>query len=121
MNRSIRRFAALFAIGALAFSQLAVSAFACPKLAEAAVAVTAAGEEHCDRPDTPNLCDQHCEYGAANVNHAAPDAAPDVLALVLPWRAEPRTSALIAASPLASHLPPAHPPPPRLLFGILRI
>ena len=116
-----RRIPALIAIFALVFSQLAVSAFACPLDVNAPAAMAAMDSEHCDRAPTQNLCDRHCDYGAANVNHAAPDVAPDVLALPLPWRAAPvPVAACIARAPVAT---PArsHSPPALTLFGVLRI
>ena len=117
-----RPFAAAVAIVALLFSQLAVSAFACPRdnVARAMEAMEAMPEGHCEK-QKPNLCGKHCDYGAANVNHASPDAAPDVLALPLPWRAEPLAALAGPAAPVA-RTPRTHPPPPLiLLFGVLRI
>jgi len=114
-----RPFAAAVAIVALLFSQLAVSAFACPR-DNVAQAMEAMAESHCEK-QKPNLCGKHCDYGAANVNQASPDLAPDVLALPLPWRAEPLPLMAVAAAPVA-RTPRNHPPPPLiLLFGVLRI
>jgi hypothetical protein len=117
-----RPFAAAVAIVALLFSQLAVSAFACPRdnVAQAMEAMDSMPEGHCEK-QKPNLCGKHCDYGAANVNQASPDLAPDVLALPLPWRAEPLPALAIATAPVA-RTPQSHPPPPLiLLFGALRI
>ena len=116
-----RRITAAIAIVALLFAQLAVSAFACPLDAPAPAVMAAMDGDDCGGATTPNLCDRHCDYGAANVNHAAPDLAPDVLALPLPWRAEPALAPaafirVVVASPVRSHSPP-----PLELFGVLRI
>jgi hypothetical protein len=113
-----RPFAAALAIAALLFSQLAASAFACPRDGFASAIKTV--ESHCDQ-QKPNLCGKHCEYGAANVNQASPDLAPDILALPLPWRAEAAPVLVVAPAPVA-RTPRNHPPPPLiLLFGALRI
>jgi len=117
-----RPFAATLAIVALVFSQLAVSAFACPRdnVAQAMEAMDSMPEGHCEK-QKPNLCGKHCDYGAANVNQASPDLAPDVLALPLPWRAEP-APAPAAWHRTATRVPTrSHSPPPLALFGALRI
>lgn len=116
-----RRITAAIAIVALLFAQLAVSAFACAMDAPAPSATMSMGGAHCDGMATPNLCDRHCDYGDANVNHAAPDLAPDVLALPLPWRAAP-SPAPAAFTQVALAAPArSHSPPPLELFGVLRI
>lgn len=118
--RRHRAFAAVLAILALLFSQLAVSAFACPNI-QAIVAAMEMPEGHCDKPQ-PNVCNKHCEYGAATVNQVSPDVAPDVLALPLPWRAEPQLVLLPAVDdPVRGHDFRSHSPPPLALFGALRI
>jgi len=120
MARRTRFAAAFLAIFAMLFAQLAVSAFACPLDLQATAPMSMDGE-HCDKVFTPNLCDRHCDYGAASVNHAAPDVAPDVLALPLPWRATfaPAPAAFApAAIDVASR---SHSPPPLALLGFLRI
>ena len=113
-------FAAVLAILALLFSQLAVSAFACPRI-EAVVSAMDMPEGHCEKPQK-NVCTKHCEYGAATVNQVSPDAAPDVLALPLPWRADPQPVILPAGDdPVRGHDLRSHSPPPLALFGALRI
>src|SRR4051812_21686088 len=117
-----RRLAAFIAMFALAFAQLAVSAFACPLGAPQAAAMAMTDGETCDGMSTPNLCDRHCDYGAANVNHAAPDPAPDVLALPLPWRAANVFAPGATVACTAFNVPSrSHSPPPLALFGVLRI
>jgi hypothetical protein len=118
--RRHRAFAAVLAILALLFSQLAVSAFACPRI-EAVVAAVQMPEGHCEKQQ-PNVCHEHCEYGAATVNQVSPDLAPDVLALPLPWRADPRlVLAPVVGDPVRRHDFRSHSPPPLALFGALRI
>lgn len=119
MPRNFRVVAAVVAVFALLFSQLALSAFACPRLADAGPVEMAA--DHCDPAVNVNLCDSHCNYGASNVGYGSPDTAPDIFALPLPWRAE------AAATPAPSARVPrdlaarSHAPPPLALFGALRI
>ena len=119
--RRHRAFAAILATVALLFAQLAVSALACPK--DEVVVEMQSMSEHCQKQQqTPNLCNIHCDYGAANVNHASPDFAPDVLALPLPWRAEPQPIVAPAVDdPVRGHDFRSHTPPPLALFGALRI
>ena len=115
-----RAFAAVVAICALLFSQLAVSAFACPRAIEAAQAAMQMPEGHCGGVPQRNLCDRHCDYGAQTVNQVMPDVAPDVLALPLPWRAEAIVATPVAAPAVAQRFR-SHSPPPLALFGVLRI
>ncbi len=72
---SIRRFrsvAALAAIASLLFAQLAVSAYACPRVQAAKPATMHAGggDAGCDEMDTANpaLCHGHCQYGNQSVD-----------------------------------------------------
>jgi hypothetical protein len=115
-----RRLTAAIAIVALLFSQLAVSAFACPMDAPPA-AMMAMAPDHCEGMATPNLCDRHCDYGAANVSHATPDLAPEVLALPLPWRAVSVTASAASVRIPVAAAARSHSPPPLTLFGVLRI
>ncbi len=122
MNRSLRRFAALFLAATLAFAQLAVSAYACPVGSPMTSSASAAEVSAPGCPDlgNANLCAEHCAYGS--VSSDTPSVALPGLDLApLPWR--------VAASPVSA-LPRAmrdwrlarsmHPPPP-ILFGTLRI
>ena len=119
MARPTRSAAALLAMFALLFAQLAVSAFACPL--DAPAAAMSMDADHCERMATPNLCDRHCDYGAANVSHATPDLAPDVLALPLPWRALPAATPVALPRVDLDAASRSHSPPPLALFGALRI
>lgn len=124
MLRPFRRFAALLAIAALAFAQLAVSAYACPKGIEAQAVQADASTTHdsdCSEGATANLCDSHCAYGAASVSthHADSAPAPDLVLMpvrpavpaVLPAGAEVGTKYLRAP---ATPPPPARPTPLRI-------
>ena len=118
MTRAIRRIAAVFALAAFAFAQIAVSAYACPRtlqpVAEEQPATPA--QDGCPQLSNANLCDQHCEYGSASVGgHADAMPAPDLVPL--PWGV---TAAGLADPPSqvpARHLarPAAAPPPPQPL------
>jgi len=122
MVRRTRFAAALLAMFALLFAQVAVSAFACPlDVANPAAMAATMGGEHCGELATPNLCDRHCDYGAASVNHASPALAPDVLALPLPWRAASLATPVRYAPVDRDPDTRNHSPPPLALFGALRI
>ena len=119
MNRFARRLAAVIAIAALAFAQLAVSAFACPAIAPAP---DMAVMSDCEKPlATPNLCERHCDYGASSVQAASFVAIAPQPAL-LPWRAPTIAMADLAPAARAWLIPTRiEAPPPLLLFGALRI
>lgn len=89
MSRTLRRLAAVLALSALAFAQLAVAAYACPKGLDGQVrAVVPSEPEAPTCPDlaNPNLCERHCDYGASSVtNHPVPFTGPDLAPL--PWSA----------------------------------
>jgi hypothetical protein len=119
MTRLIRRIASAIAIFALAFAQLAVSAYACPMDMPAGAHQTAeTGESGCDMPGTPNLCERHCDYGASSVQASpAPAIAPAPVAA--PW-SEPFISQPFTRA--HAWLQPARiEPPPLVRFGVLRI
>jgi hypothetical protein len=121
MSRRTRVIAALVAVAAIAFSQLALSAFACSRdLARFAMAVEMP-QGHCDQGGNTNLCDSHCDYGASNVGHAWLEAPADVLALPLPWRAQAVTSPAPSTRLPHDLSARSHTPPPLALFGALRI
>jgi|CXWL01.1.fsa_nt_gi hypothetical protein len=122
MTRTFRRLAALLAAGTLVFAQLAVSAVACPMESSARAApavhgaVPDATAEACPEAMNPNLCEQHCDYGASSVGSSAtavhaPDLAP------LPWSTPLVASNIPASQRVASLIarttaPPAPPPQP---------
>lgn len=128
MIRSRRPFAALLAIFALAFAQIAVSAHACGLDGNPAGEEVAAHHLQCggmgevdEAPANGNICAEHCNYGHASVdNSPPPPAAIDVAGPSL------RIELLAAASsvdtrPAWRFAPATAPPPPAILFGVLRI
>jgi len=121
MNRFVRRLTALFAIAALLFSQLAVSAYACPAdRVDQATAAENSTMNGCDELATPNLCDQHCDYGSATLQASvAPPFTADLAPL--PWRLEPVQSGALRPAHFAHEFPRRVDPPPLVLFGFLRI
>jgi hypothetical protein len=130
MVRRQRIVASFLAVFAIAFAQLAVAAHWCdaartPRTAELAEVI--AHGPICHEAATPqpdangNLCQAHCQYGATSVDNGSPvppavDAAGPVLFLLVP-ASEPASS-LRRAERFA---PAAAPPPPAILFGVLRI
>jgi hypothetical protein len=122
MTRLFRRVAACFAIAALAFAQLAVSAYACPASAAGQTVGASASttSDDCEGIANRNLCEQHCEYGASSVQSStvvvlAPQIAP------LPWRVAPFV-ALSFGTAARERLQPTRIEPPLLSrFGVLRI
>ena len=120
MTRLARRITACFAIAALAFAQLAISAYACPMNAESATYASDSRVDDCEMSGTPNLCERHCDYGASSVQSSpAPAMAPPFVAL--PWR----IAAFVPLSfntPARERLAPTRiEPPPLVRFGVLRI
>ena len=121
MTRLARRIAACFTIAALAFAQMAVSAYACPK--DMTEGVQHAGVEaanDCGMPAAPSLCERHCDYNASAVQSSpAPLIAADLVAL--PWRVEPFVALPFSTSVRERLLPARIEPPPLVRFGVLRI
>jgi len=65
MRRRSRTFAGWIALVALLFAQLAVAAYACPRItAPEAVA----SMPDCDEPMNANLCESHCDYGSTSLD-----------------------------------------------------
>jgi hypothetical protein len=121
MSRILRRACAFLAIATLVFSQLAVSAYACPmSMPESANYASDSGGDDCEMSGNSNLCDRHCDYGASSVQSSpivflAPQLAP------LPWRVPPMV-ALSFSTPVGEWLQPTRiEPPPLVRFGVLRI
>ena len=121
MTRLVRRITALLAIAALAFTQLAVSAYACPKdMPAGAHHAAVVSADDCDMPATANLCERHCDYSASSVQSSpAPVLAPELVAL--PWRLEPFVALPFSTTARERLLPPRIEPPPLVRFGVLRI
>jgi hypothetical protein len=121
MTRLVRRITACFAIAALAFAQLAASAYACPmSMAENAAYASDSRADDCEMSGTPNLCERHCDYGASSVQSSpAPEMAPQLVAL--PWRIAAFVP-LTFSTPEREWLAPTRiEPPPLVRFGVLRI
>lgn len=128
MTRSRRIFAAVFAVLAIVFAQLAVAAHACEFPGQAKAEVVAPGHECCNEEagDGGNsgpsgVCVQHCHYGEASFDGAQPpvaivDAAGPILRIDGPGPLESASGASGAAlAPIAAA------PPATILFGVLRI
>jgi hypothetical protein len=118
MSRRNRFLTALLSAAALLFSQLAVSAYACPM----AMAPDASMQADCDEAGADViLCERHCDYGNASFDAAKPLKVPAVavfatLRVELPEACSPAIAApssRIAAGPA--------PPPPLARFTVLRI
>lgn len=88
MFRSYRRCVAHLLAGALVFSQLAVAAYACPKMSASTTATASTAElgaanspsnpgpcEGMD-PAAPNLCYEHCHFGQQTRDHPEPPTVP---------------------------------------------
>jgi hypothetical protein len=128
MTRRRRTIAASFAAFALAFAQFAVSAHVCTLHGEPSKPEVMAHHVCCDEdqapkqaPENGNVCAGHCQYGHATFDNAQPapaavDSAGPVLRVELP------AAAVVAeAQPAWRYVPNAAPPPPAILFGVLRI
>lgn len=74
--RATRKLAACIGLSALVFAQLAVSAYACPVLAQAVEAAQPANTTtppcHDMDMDQPALCQLHCQDSLQNVNDVQP-------------------------------------------------
>jgi len=120
MTRRARLLTAVTAAAALLFSQLAVSAYACPMAAT--VMAAASAQDGCDEVMADmTLCPSHCDYGSASVDAAKPLQAPPVaipasLKVALP---DVTIASISAPSPHAASGP--SPPPPLSRFTVLRI
>lgn len=74
MSQFNKRVVSLWLLLAMVFTQLAVSAYACPMMAAAvraeATAAAANDSPCCDHQDLaqPGLCQKHCQNGQQNVN-----------------------------------------------------
>ena len=122
MIRPIRRFStALVAMVALLISQLAVAAHFCAMTPWGGPAMQIHADSPCgDMPGPANLCEQHCQFGAATVDQGKPFPTLDSTLgrAVLSVRA-------FAFLPLAGRPGPQLPPPPEppasIRFSVLRI
>jgi hypothetical protein len=127
MSRRHRIAAAFFALFAIVFAQLAVSAHACTVQGQPEAAVSVPGHECCyeeaDEGSSPadGLCFEHCQYGDASLDGA--QATPGIALAPGPaWRVEGDPS---GGSPgdagTALAIPPPASPSAAILFGVLRI
>jgi hypothetical protein len=127
MPRHHRSFAAILAGFALAFAQFAVSAHACVLHEQGVPAEVTAHHVGCagalgesETPVNGNVCAEHCQYGKASLDKPPQFAAADVLGPVLRIeKADP--VATFGSRPAWRFVPQAAPPPPAILFGVLRI
>lgn len=128
MNRRHRPVAALIAVFALVFAQLAIAAHACAFDGQSIVTKAMASHVCCQEGDSAggtttadNLCVAHCHHG-----HASLDSGQPVTALTGYAGSALRVDSPDPAS-AADGLPawllaaPAAPPPVAILFGVLRI
>lgn len=113
MKRTLRKLLSLVAIAAVLFTQLAVSAHACPMMA------TDMAESPCqemmasaDQPmDPPGLCHKHCQNEQQNLGNVDYTAAPVLLPATFVIPMEPAApAALPVTSPALQH--PISPPLP---------
>ena len=121
-NRVVRRthrIAVAFAtLAALLFTQLAVASYACPKLADGSMAAMHTPCDEVAPAGNANLCERHCEYGAASLDKAtAVVALPSVVELA--WRPGLEPGELALASPPPRTQDSWRPPPQRVF--VLRI
>jgi hypothetical protein len=123
MNRLVRRIAALVALGTLAFGQLAVSAHACMgDMPRPHAMASMDSQMPCDQmAPGDNLCERHCDYGAAaSDSQAAPSAINAPVAPLLPWRiaaTAPPVFTKAATRPFERSVER----PPLIRFSVLRI
>lgn len=128
MTRRHRPLAALLAAFALVFAQASAVAHACGLAGASGATEVMAHHAGCheagvvdEAPADANACEAHCLYGAASV-----ESTPGAPALPDPDGPALRVAAgdlgQEAGSPPGRDLPlAAQPPPPAILFGVLRI
>lgn len=118
MTRRARVFTAIAAAAVLLFSQLAVSAHACPM----ATPSPAMAHDGCDEATmNANLCQGHCDYGSASVEAAKPLHASPVAILASLKVALPDIAVASMPAPAPHVAPGPSPPPPRSRFTVLRL
>ncbi len=106
MSRFVRTLAALAAIAALLFSQLALAAHACERVARHSPECGQTAPVNDEAPS--NLCMKHCQDGKASVDMAKPltpiASSASIVSIPLP------APAFSAQRPVSLAIP--HPPPP---------
>lgn len=123
MTRLIRRIAGLVALAAVLFSQLAVSAYVCPRdLGASQASVAMVGTmDGCDDVVTANLCDRYCDYGASAAGQASIDGSPGPAIACVVRALEPPSLPGSTGRAVEHRFLLGHSPPPLTLFGALRI
>jgi hypothetical protein len=75
----------------------------------------------CGDLQSPNLCDRHCAYGSSATAQATSGSFPPFVATPLPWRIEETSVAVVHPRAYDEEFLRFEPPPPLILFGVLRI
>jgi hypothetical protein len=120
-RRSRRLSTALLAIFALLISQLAVSAHICAIMDSAASTIQLEMASPCpDEGNSQNVCEQHCQFGHAAVDHAKPLPALDLTLGPALHIDHPYVFLSLERRSLRE-LPPPPEPPPAIRFSVLRI
>jgi hypothetical protein len=128
MTRRRRTLAALISAFALVFAQFAVSAHACVRHEKPFQTEVMTHHAQCggamatdEGTGNSNVCDGHCQYGTASVDNiqSAPGAVDSAGPALRVELGEAVSSA--DARPAWRYAPAAAPPPPAILFGVLRI
>jgi hypothetical protein len=115
MRRRSRTVAAWIAFVALLFAQLAVAAYACPRLAAPEAVASMPG---CDEPMNANLCESHCDYGSTSLDSTKAKVA---LPALTAFSAHLVVAAAVASTPRAALPARLATGPPVTRFTVLRI
>ncbi len=131
MNSTLRRRLCRMLIAAIMFAQMAVSAYACPRLLTLSVEVAtfapaASMAMDCDPmavldPAAPSLCSAHCHNHEQSADHADSPVLPPGLFATLYWIAAQTPVEPVSDTPIASVLHAALPPPHAILHCCFRI
>ena len=126
MNR-YRSLTALLTVFALAFAQMAVATHSCSGNERTLTSEAPAQLAPChgtspeEAPGNGALCAQHCQYGKATFDNTSQvPAAVDSVGPELRIRLS-AAAASADSRPAWRFVPAAAPPPPAILFGVLRI
>ena len=116
MKRRTRHFAALFALLAFTFAQLATAAYACPKMMQPQAAAAMTDCHHGSNP-SPNLCENHCDHGKISVDPLKPLNPPAIVAVIV----RPLAVVIPLDVPRAPRCARIATGPPPTRFTVLRI
>lgn len=116
MTRRFRASAAVVAVLALLFAQLATAAYACPQLSNSEAVAQMQDCDHGAASD-PSLCERHCNDGKASVETPKTFSAPDMAATFV----RPLLTVVIETIPRAARCAPIATGPPPTRFTVLRI